>query len=42
MILHLNTEPYSSYLTNYFETLLEHFVPFLQDLEVHTVLCDRI
>lgn len=32
----------NSYLTNYFETLLERFVPFLQDLKVHTVLCDRI
>lgn len=34
-------EPHS-YLTNYFETLLEHFAPFPQDLKMHTVLCDRI
>lgn len=41
VILLLNKEPHS-YLTTDFETLLEHFPPFLQDLKVHAVLCDRI
>lgn len=41
VIILLNKEPLS-HLTTDFETLLEHFAPFLQDLKVHAVLCDRI